>query len=252
LPAEKRRAIWAIYAFCRTADDIVDNGAPAGERISALDDWRERLINAYGGHAEHPVMVAFADSAARFAIPMEPAIDLLRGARSDVTVRRYQTYDELLDYCYLVASTVGLLTAPVLGYEDGALPYGVALGRAMQLTNILRDVGEDASMGRIYLPEEDMRRFGYTECDLLRGTIDERFVGLMRFQIARVRALYRAAAPGIDLLSPASRQTVRIASSLYRQILDEIERNGFDVFHRRAFVPIRGKVLTAMMTVLGS
>ncbi len=196
-------------------------------------------------------MVAFADAAARFAIPIEPALDLLLGARRDVTVRRYETYDDLLDYCYLVASTVGLMTAPVLGYEDGALPYGAALGRAMQMTNILRDVGEDARMGRIYLPAEDLRRFGYSETRLFAQTVDSDFVALMRFEIARVRAMYADAAPGIALLAPSSRHTVRIALSLYRQILDEIERNDYDVFTRRAYVPMRAKVLTATMTLLG-
>jgi len=197
------------------------------------------------------MMVAFADAASRFAIPIEPALELLAGARRDVTVLRYQTYEDLLEYCYLVASTVGLLTSPVLGYEDGALPYGIALGRAMQMTNILRDVGEDARMGRIYLPQEDLRRFDYSESDLLAGVIDERFIELMKFQIARVRAMYQAATPGIALLSPSSRQTVQIALSLYRRILDEIERNRYDVFNRRAFVPMRAKVITAMMMLLG-
>jgi phytoene synthase len=196
-------------------------------------------------------MVAFADAATRFAIPIEPALDLLRGARTDVTVRRYESYEQLLEYCYLVASTVGLMTCPILGYEEGALPFGAALGRAMQMTNILRDVGEDARMGRIYIPAEDIRRFGYSESRLLAGTVDDAFVALMKFQIARVRAMYEAAAPGIALLSPSSRNTVRIAFSLYRRILDEIERNRYDVFTRRAYVPMRGKVLTAMLSAFG-
>ena len=196
-------------------------------------------------------MVAFADAAARFSIPIGPALDLLSGARTDVTVRRYETYADVQRYCYLVASTVGLLTSPILGYQDGALEYGVALGRAMQMTNILRDVGEDARMDRIYLPAEDLRRFGLTERDVLAGTIDARFTALMRFEIARVRDMYDDAAPGIALLSPASRHTVRIALSLYRRILYEIERNDYDVFTRRAYVPVRAKLLTAMMTVLG-
>ena len=250
LGVEKRRAIWAVYAFCRTADDIVDRDAPAGERLRALDRWREQLLAAYDGQASDPLMIAFAETAHRFAIPMQPALELLLGAQRDVTVRRYATYAELEEYCYLVASTVGLLTCPILGYEDGALPYGVMLGRAMQLTNILRDVGEDARLGRIYLPAEDLRRFGYTEDDVLAGTIDERFVALMRFQIARVRKLYREAAAGIDLLAPESRYTVRLALALYQRILEQIERNGYDVFSRRAYIPARAKLLIAMATAL--
>lgn len=250
LTPEKRRAIWAVYAFCRTADDLVDKHAPAEERLAAIDEWREQLLAAYRGRPRHAVMVAFTDAAVRFGIPIEPALDLLQGARRDVTIRRYETYEDVLEYCYLVASTVGLLTCPILGYEEGALAYGAALGRAMQMTNILRDVGEDARMGRIYLPAEDLRRFGYSEDDLLAGVIDERFVALMEFQIARVRTMYEEAAPGIALLAPASRHTVRLALALYRRILDEIERNGYDVFTRRAFVPMRTKLLTASMTLL--
>jgi 15-cis-phytoene synthase len=246
LTAEKRRAIWAVYAFCRIADDIVDSSAPAAERLAALDDWQGRLFAAFDGRPDHSVMVGFADAVRLFDIPLEPAMALLRGARSDVTVRRYETYEELLDYCYLVASTVGLLTCPILGHEPNAPEYGIALGRAMQLTNILRDVGEDARAGRIYLPAEDMRRFSYPESSLLTGTIDENFIALMKFQIARVRRMYEEAAPGIDLLAPSSRFTVRLAFLCYRRILNEIERNGYDVFTRRAFVPMRAKLATAM------
>jgi len=248
LSPEKRRAIWAVYAFCRTVDDIADSTAPSAGRLAALDVWQQRLYAVYEGRPDHELTVALAHAVRRYGIPMQPALELLRGARSDVTVRRYETYAELLEYCYLVASTVGLLTCPILGHEARAPQYGVALGRAMQMTNILRDVGEDARAGRIYLPAEDMRRFHYSESDLLAGTVDERFVALMTFEIARVRTLYEEAAPGIALLSPGSRFTVRLAFSLYRRILHEIERNGFDVFTRRAFVPTRAKIATAMVT----
>jgi phytoene synthase len=195
-------------------------------------------------------MVAFADAIEQFHIPIEPALQLLTGARQDVVVRRYETYEELRHYCYLVASTVGLLVCPLLGHEPGALKHGIELGRAMQMTNILRDIGEDSRLGRIYVPAEDLRRFGYSEARLLEGAVDQDFVALMRFQIARVRALYEEAAPGIELLAPGSRYTVRLALSLYRRILAEIERNGYDVFSRRAHVPIRAKLVIAMTTAL--
>ena len=246
MPNARRRAIWAIYAFCRTADNLVDSLAPSDERVRGLDAWHDELVAAYEGRPRDPLMIAFADSAARFAVPIAPALDLIAGARRDVSVLRYESYAELLEYCYLVAGTVGLLTSPVLGYRDGALAYGVALGRAMQMTNILRDVGEDARLGRIYLPLEDLRRFHYTEDDLFAGVLDERFVALMRFQIARVREMYAQALPGIALLSPSSRPTVRVALALYRRILDEIERNGYDVFTKRAYVPMRDKLLVAL------
>ena len=242
--------MWAIYAFCRSADDVADSSLPAEQRLAAIDDWRDRLVAAFDARPDHPIMVAFADAVKQFYIPIEPALQLLSGARQDVVVRRYETYEELRRYCYLVASTVGLLVCPLLGYESGALGYGIELGRAMQMTNILRDVGEDSRLGRIYLPAEDLRRFNYTEARLLEGTVDRDFVALMRFQIARVRAMYEEAAPGIELLAPGSRYTVRLALSLYRRILAEIERNGYDVFTRRAHVPARAKLVTAMTTAL--
>lgn len=251
LAAEKRRAVWAVYAFCRTADDIVDRTGPAVDRLAALDELERKLLGAMQGRASEPIFVAYADAAKRFEIPLEPALELLRGCRMDVTVRRYQTYDELCEYCYLVASTVGLLVAPILGYaSEEALRYGVLLGRAMQLTNILRDVGEDALMGRIYLPAEDMSRFGYGEGRVFEQVVDENFVELMRFQIERVRALYAQAEPGIALLSPESRYTVRLALSLYRRILAAIELNGYNVFTRRAYVPLRSKIVTALGVAL--
>jgi 15-cis-phytoene synthase len=251
LAREKRRAIWAVYAFCRTADDIVDGAGPAHERLAAIAAWERGLVAAYDGHAAGPVFVAYADAAARFGIPIEPALDLLRGARNDVTVRRYDTYEQLREYCYLVASTVGLLVMPVLGtVSPAAARYGVALGRAMQMTNILRDVGEDARMDRIYLPAEDLRRFGCTESAILTGAVDERFRELMRFEIERVRAMYREAEPGIALLAPESRYTVRLALALYRGILGRIEANRYDVFTRRAYVPFHAKLLAALALAL--
>jgi phytoene synthase len=250
LPAEKRKAIWAVYAFCRTVDDIADASCASHGHLAELDAWEKELVRAFDGRPEQSVTLALAETARRYPIPIRPALELLEGARKDVAVQRYATYDELLEYCYLVASTVGLLVSPILGYAPGALEYGVALGRAMQLTNILRDVGEDARMGRIYLPAEDIERFGYSEEKLLRGAVDAQFVALMRFEIARVRQIYRAAAPGIALLARESRYTVRLALALYGRILDAIEANGYDVFTRRAHVPLHAKLAIALATAL--
>ncbi|MBD5633022.1 MAG: squalene/phytoene synthase family protein [Candidatus Eremiobacteraeota bacterium] len=251
LAAEKRRAVWAVYAFCRTADDVVDRTSPSADRIAALDDLERKLLATARGRANEPIFIAYADAARRFDIPLEPALALLRGARMDITIRRYATYDELCEYCYLVASTVGLLVTPILGTTSAeASPFGVTLGRAMQLTNILRDVGEDALMGRIYLPAEDLERFGYAERRVFEQVVDENFVALMQFQIERVRALYAEAEPGIALLSADSRYTVRLALSLYRGILSAIELNGYNVFSRRAYVPLRSKIATALGVAL--
>lgn len=247
LAPEKRRAVWAVYAFCRTADDIVDQVTPAAERLAAIDAWERALLALYNGNPDDRIMVALYDAIGRFDIPIQPALDLLRGARLDISVLRYESYENLREYCYLVASTVGLLTAPILGYTtDAALDYGIALGRAMQMTNILRDVGEDARMGRIYLPLDDLNRFGYTESSVFEEVVDDAFVELMKFQIARVRRMYAEAEPGIALLAPESRYTVRLALTLYRQILQSIEANRYDVFTKRAYVPFRSKMLAAM------
>ncbi len=247
LSPPKRRAVWAVYAFCRIADDIADREAPARERLLALDAWEQRLRDTYDGGPDGPVFTALAHAAERYAIPIEPALDLLRGARADVTVRRYATYAELERYCDLVASTVGLLVLPVLGTAaPDAERHAIALGRAMQMTNILRDVGEDARMGRIYLPAEDLERFGCTEAAIAAGVLDARFRALLRFEILRVRALYRDAEPGIAMLVPDARYCVRLALDLYRGILDRIETNGYDVFTRRAYVPLRTKAFSAV------
>jgi 15-cis-phytoene synthase len=247
LPFEKRRAVWAVYAFCRTADDIVDRDAAPAERLGAIDAWEAGLHAAYAGRATNPIFVAYADAAARYGVPREAALDLLRGARMDVSVNRYATYDDLRGYCYLVASTVGVLVTPILGALDDEAQHDAAgLGHAMQMTNILRDVGEDARLNRIYLPADEMARFGYTEAALFAAVVDERFVALMRFQIERARRLYRDAEPGIARLQPESRYAVRLALQLYRGILGAIEANGYDVFSKRAYVPLRSKILTAL------
>lgn len=248
LTPEKRRAVWAVYAFCRTADDFVDQITPPADRLASVDAWEAQLLAAYNGSATDPIFAALSDAARKFDIPIQPALDLLRGARMDITIRRYESYTALREYCYLVASTVGLLVMPILGtLSDDALEYGVALGRAMQMTNILRDVGEDARMGRIYLPSEDLHRFGCTESNVFEAVIDEPFIEMMRFQIDRVRTMYAEAEPGIAMLSPESRYTVRLALTLYRRILNAIEANRFDVFTRRAYVPFRTKMLSAML-----
>jgi len=247
LPRAKRRAVWAVYAFCRTADDIVDRRDSSAEPLLAIDAWEAELRAAYAGRASNPILVAFADAAARYDVPLSAALDLLRGARMDLTIGRYATYADLHGYCYLVASTVGVLVTPILGALDSAaLGDAIALGHAMQMTNILRDVGEDARLGRIYLPADELARFGYTEADLFAGTVDERFVELMRFQIARARTLYAEAEPGIARLQPESRYTVRLALRLYRGILGAIEANRYDVFTKRAYVRLQTKLLTAL------
>lgn len=245
LPAQKREAIYAVYALCRHVDDIVDRAddRPGDDTRALLGAWRRRLREP--GPDDNATLRAWRHASATYGIDPRLAEELMSGVVMDLTTTRYATFAELERYCYLVASVVGLMTSEIFGYSDArALDHAIQLGTAMQLTNICRDVGEDATLGRIYLPADEMARFGVTVDAILDGRFDEPFVELMRFQIERARALYRAAEPGIDLLDPACRYTVRLSSRIYGQILDRIERNGFDSLSKRAFVPFHRKVAT--------
>ncbi|MEO5951272.1 MAG: phytoene/squalene synthase family protein, partial [Chloroflexia bacterium] len=194
LPSGKRQGIMALYAFCRLSDDIVDRADASAQQTAeevrtnaayALDEWAivNRCSTAPGDHA---VVAAWADTRMRCSIPSELADDLISGVRMDLTVSRYDTWDDLWLYCYRVASTVGLMSMYITGADTmDAVPYAVQLGVALQLTNILRDVGEDSRAGRIYLPREDMARFHYTEEMLHEGVVNREFIQLMRFQVER-------------------------------------------------------------------
>lgn len=243
LPAEKRRAAWALYAFCRTADDIADEPDLYPDPLGELARWRSALLDTYAGRPRGPVMRAWADVLHRYPVPLQPALELLDGVALDVRGAQYATFQQLQDYCYQVAGTVGLLIAPILGYRDeAALPAAVDLGIAMQLTNILRDTGEDASHGRVYLPAEDLAAFGYSRDELLRGIVNEPFIRLIELQIARAEAFYARGMRGIALLDPDARLAIALSARLYRGILQRIRRNRYDVFTRRAHVSLLGKL----------
>jgi phytoene synthase len=230
-----------LYAFCRHTDDIVDEpGDDARERLAA---WRARAL------APHPpaddiLLQAWHDVRLRHRIPLTYARHLLDGIALDLTRSRYDTFDELARYCYGVASTVGLMAMHIIGFAgQDALPYAVKLGVALQLTNILRDVGEDFRQGRIYLPRQDLDRFGYPEEDLARGVIDHRFRALMDFEIERTRRLYAEAWAGIGMLSRDGRLAIAAAADLYREILGKIVDNDYDVFNKRAHLSAREKLV---------
>ncbi len=251
LPPRKRPAIYGIYALCRQVDDLVDTNrqAPLDEVRLAIDAWSRALRAVYEGDAfpSHPVLIAWRDFLAQFPVKREHPLELMQGclmdARADGLVR-FETFDELYAYAYRVASLVGLMTSEVFGYRDAsALQYAVALGIAFQLTNILRDVGEDARRNRIYLPLEDLHRFGCPESVILQERLTPEVIALLKFQIRRARDFYREAERGIPLLSRDSRFTVFLSSRLYGGILRDIERHGYDVFSRRAHVTLSGKVL---------
>lgn len=241
LPPAKRRAVRVLYAFCRFTDDIVDeSSADATEPLMA---WRARALAAPPA-TDDPLLQAWHDVRVRYRIPVTYVRHLLDGISLDLTQTRYETFDELARYCYGVASTVGLMAMHIIGFKDrSALPSAVKLGVALQLTNILRDVGEDFLQGRIYLPQEDLRRFGLSEDDLARGAIDGRFRALMDFEISRTRQLYAEAWYGIRLLSRDGRLAIAAAADLYRAILEKIVENDYDVFTRRAHLSAADKLL---------
>ncbi|MBN1642849.1 MAG: squalene/phytoene synthase family protein [Anaerolineae bacterium] len=239
LPAEKRRAVRALYAFCRTTDDLVDRSG--GDPLSDLERWREQALGA--PTADDPVVLAWADTIARYQIPTLYAHQLIDGVARDITVRRYGAFEQLAEYAYGVASTVGLMSMHIVGYDGPhAIPYAVKLGVALQLTNILRDIHEDWTNDRLYLPLDELERFGLSEADVAARRLTDRWRAFVDFQIARNHKLYEEALPGIALLHRDGRFAIRAAAELYRGILDDIHAHQGDVFSRRAHVTTWGKL----------
>jgi phytoene synthase len=240
LPPDKSRAVRALYAFCRTSDDIVDQ--PGGDPEAALMVWLNRVLEVHPPEADL-VAVAWADTLARYHIPHRYVEQLISGVARDLRQKRYETFEDLAAYAYGVASTVGLMSMHIVGFSGPeAIPYAIKLGVALQVTNVLRDVREDFLTGRVYLPKEDLDRFGITEEHLSEGQVDDRWRAMMRFQIARNRCLYAEAWPGIALLDADGRFAIAAAATLYRAILDNIEAHDYDVFTRRAHVGALGKM----------
>ncbi len=248
LPEEKRRATRALYAFCRITDNIVDSPESDAQRTHTLESWRATIS------AEHPpthelVALAWADAQQRFNIPRGYAQQLIDGVKRDLTQKRYETFADLAEYSYGVASTVGLMAMHIIGFAtEESLPYAVKLGVALQLTNILRDIAEDWQAGRFYLPQEELHAFELTEDDIAQrvatgdAQVDDRWRKFMRFQVERNRTLYRESLPGIALLDPDGRLAIAAAAELYEAILQDIEKHDYNVFNRRAHVGLVGKV----------
>ncbi len=246
LPNHKQRGIFAIYSLCRYIDDLVDEAEDLveQEKLSRqdirrrLDSWKQKLQDTYDGRDhDNAILIAFSDVLKRYHIPIEMPFELMEGVCMDLFKNRYETFDELYDYSFKVASIVGLMTSQVFGYESReALGYAVDLGIAMQLTNILRDVGEDLRRDRIYLPKEDLDRFGVTEQDLFDYSLNKQVTDLLRFEINRTRRYYNRSDKGIQLLSADSRLPVYLARQNYSRILDKIEANDYNVFDHRAYL----------------
>jgi len=252
LPPERRRAITALYAFCREIDDVVDDCAdPSVARIK-LAWWRGQVDEMMQGRAEHPAARALAPHVQSFGITRERLLAVVDGMEMDLDQTRYLDWAGLRKYCWHAAGVVGEMSAGIFGYTDArTLAYAETLGLAFQLTNIIRDVGDDARRGRIYLPSEDLQRFGVKPADILNSRYSEGFTQLMRFQAERARGLYRDA---MRRLPPADRRAQRpglMMAAIYHALLDEIERDGWQVLHQRiALTPVR-KLWLAWKTWVG-
>lgn len=239
LPEAKRNASRALYAFCRICDDIVDH--PQQDPASVLEAWRDRVQTPHP--TDDGVLIAWADAREKFNIPAGYVDQLVDGVKRDLTQNRYETFGELAEYAYGVASTVGLMSMHIIGYSsEESVQYAVRLGVALQMTNILRDIGDDWRAGRLYLPQEELAEFGLTEQDIAAGIVDDRWRRFMRFQIQRNRALYQESWRGIGMLNSDGRFAIAAAGRLYEAILDDIERSDYNVFTRRAFIGARGKL----------
>ena len=251
LPIEKRKAIWAIYVWCRRTDEIMDSLEASSKSIDELSDnlneWEENTKNVFKGEIQSDLDAVLFDTIEKFPQEIQPYLDMIDGQRMDLNKFRYKNFSELKLYCYRVAGTVGLMTQNVMGIDSAytSAPWSnmpdpseaaISLGIANQLTNILRDVGEDRQRGRIYLPQEEIKKFHYSEEELLMGEINNQWRMLMNFQLKRARDWFKKSEDGIKWLSADARWPVWTSLRLYRGILDSIERLDYDVFNNRAFV----------------
>lgn len=245
-PREIREATWVYYTFVRLPDEIVD-GASVTDRTSKLTAWIDAWNTAlqHEGISENQSFDAFKKIMHEYRIPAEYSHSFLASMRQDLTVSTYATYADLEKYMYGAAVVVGFTMSHIIGFADGALPYARALGEAFQMTNFLRDIREDYEIrGRIYLPQEDMVRFNVTPNHIAQGIVDNAWKELMKFEIERTKALYQNGISGIRLLNPRGRRAVYAASLMYKEIIDMIEKNQYDVFSKRMVVsPFRKTVL---------
>lgn len=235
LPPDKRAAMCAIYAFMRYSDDISDEDR--SDKKEMISRWRAALDEAFTGeYGDNLILPAFHDVVRKYSIPRRFFYDVIDGAEMDLYKTRYETFEELREYCYKVAAVVGLVCIHIWGFSGGEATYSLAetCGYAFQLTNILRDVREDAERGRIYLPLEDLRRFGLKEDDILNVGMDERFTDLIHFEVERTDKLYKEAYPLTEKIDSVSQSTFLIMYRIYHGLLDKIRQQKYDVFSDRA------------------
>ncbi|KAH9674963.1 Phytoene synthase [Citrus sinensis] len=249
MTSERRRAIWAIYVWCRRTDELVDGPNASHITPTALDRWESRLEDLFRGRPFDMLDAALSDTVTKFPVDIQPFRDMIEGMRMDLRKSRYKNFDELYLYCYYVAGTVGLMSVPVMGIApdsqattESVYNAALALGIANQLTNILRDVGEDARRGRVYLPQDELAQAGLSDDDIFAGEVTIKWRNFMKNQIKRARMFFDMAENGVTELSEASRWPVWASLLLYRQILDEIEANDYNNFTKRAYVSKAKKI----------
>ncbi len=251
---ELRNSFYAVYAFCRYTDDLIDDneGNPKLQR-TLISEWKKKFLAAYeGGHSSDHLLNAFVFTMKRYKIPLRYPLELIRGVRMDIYKKEYNTFSELRRYCYRVASVVGIMLTYVVGVGNirKAKKYATKLGIAMQLTNILRDVGEDARMGRVYFPKDELARFGLTIRDITSLQKKGQFIEFIKFQVKRARRYYAEAVNGLATMRREVRTTICLALTLYREIVKVIEENGYEVFQKRAYVNMLRKVLIYIRIVV--
>lgn len=260
LPPLKRRAVYAVYAFCRWADDIADEeieGAPADAqgtirlRMQRLDEWQRELDACYAGSPSHPITIALADALRHFQIPRSAFVALIDGCRQDMVKTRYESFPELLHYCTLVASSISDLSLPIFGYRSAAaIEHGRNLATALQLTNVTRDVGDDLQRDRIYLPRQEMRQFGVTEADLVSRSESAAVRRLLQFQIDRAKSYFAAAEPLLQELASDARFPTILMGGIYATVLTRLEPNPLIVLRRRLRLTTAEKLLVVARRLL--
>lgn len=249
LDPPERAAITALYAFCREVDDVVDECRDAGVARSKLAWWREEVGRLYAGTPQHPVTRALAPAVARYGLQQEYLLEVVDGMEMDLDQNRYPSFQDLALYCYRVAGVVGILSAEIFGFDDRhTLHYALDLGRAFQLTNILRDVGEDARRGRIYLPLDELERFGVSEQEILEGRPSARMTELLKCQAGRARTFYQAAFAALPEQDRFRQRCGLIMASIYMSALDVLEARDYPVFERRVTLPPWRKLWLAWST----
>lgn len=253
LPTAKRKAIKTIYSLCRILDDIVDQEAQGRDPAAELQHWRDEIESCYQGYPSTPFGEQLLETIEEFDLQRQPFIDLVDGMEMDLKWQSYQTFADLREYCYRVASAVGLISIEIFGYESlRTREYAVNLGLALQLTNIMRDLKEDIARGRIYIPIEDLERFGYSEQDLRNNLYNAPFIQLMKYEHARAVSYFERAAASLPEGDRTSMFAAEIMGAVYRELLDNIAAAQFDIYRNRITVPKMRRIKIALQIWLDS